>query len=272
VGARVLIIEDNPTNLELMSYILVAFGHSVLTATDGFSGIQAAITETPDLVVCDVQLPDILGFEVARQLRSDPELSSTPLVAVTALAMVGDRERILGAGFDGYLAKPIDPQTFLQEIESFLLPHFHHSVPRYSPGAVATPEPAPAERSLTVLAVDNLRINLELARSILAPSGYRVLTAGSVSQGLARARDGRCDLILSDVSLSGESGYDLLIAVRADSQLRTIPFILITSTMMDEKDRKLGLALGADRFLRRPIEPEELLAEVRACLHQKDWC
>jgi two-component system cell cycle response regulator len=268
----VLIIEDNPANLELMSYILVAFGHSVHTATDGFSGIQAAITETPDLVVCDVQLPDILGFEVARQLRSEPELSSTPLVAVTALAMVGDRERILGAGFDGYLAKPIDPQTFLQEIESFLLPHFHHSVPWYSPGAVATPEPAPAEQSITVLAVDNLRVNLELARSILAPSGYRVLTAGSVSQGLARARDGRCDLILSDVSLSGESGYDLLIAVRADSQLRTIPFILITSTMMDEKDRKLGLALGADRFLRRPIEPEELLEEVRACLHQKDWC
>lgn len=65
------------------------------------------------------------------------------------------------------------------------------------------------------------------------------------------------------------SGFDLLIAVRADPKLRTIPFILITSTMMDEKDRRRGLALGADRFLRRPIEPETLLAEIRGCLNQR---
>ena len=271
MAARVLIIEDNPANLELMSYLLVAFGHSVRTAADGFSGLETAIAETPDLVICDEQLPDIDGLEVARRLRGLAELSSTALVAITALAMVGDRERILAAGFDGYLAKPIEPQTFVPEVESFLLPH-HHSFACYSAGGVTTPAPAAAEQGFTVLAVDNLRVNLELAQSILASSGYRVLTAGGVSQGLARAREDRCDLILSDVSLCGESGYDLLIAIRADPQLRTIPFILITSTMTDEIDRKLGLALGADRFLRRPIEPEKLLAEVHACLRRKDWC
>src|ERR1035441_6247107 len=107
MGARVLIIEDNPTNLELMAYLFVAFGHAVITAEDGFRGLEAAISEMPDLIVCDVQLPDIDGFEVARQLRSIPSVASTPMVAVTALAMMGDRERILAAGVDDYLAKPI---------------------------------------------------------------------------------------------------------------------------------------------------------------------
>ena len=78
------------------------------------------LRECPDLIVCDVQLPDIEGFEVARWLKSHPELRAIPLVAVTALAMVGDRDRVLAAGFDGYLAKPIDPETFVRQIEGFL--------------------------------------------------------------------------------------------------------------------------------------------------------
>ena len=125
MGARILIIEDNRENLELMTYLLSAFGHTVVAAEDGICGLEAAIRETPDLVVCDLQLPDIDGFEVARQLRStSASTSSIPLVAVTALAMVGDRDRVLTAGFDAYLTKPIDPETFVQEIES----HLHLSV------------------------------------------------------------------------------------------------------------------------------------------------
>ena len=81
---------------------------------------MAADREHPDLIICDVQLPDIDGFEVARRLKRDPELRPIPLVAVTALAMVGDRDRVLAAGFDGYLAKPIDPEMFARQIEDFL--------------------------------------------------------------------------------------------------------------------------------------------------------
>ena len=271
MGARVLIIEDNPTNLELMAYLFVAFGHAVITAEDGFRGLEAAISEMPDLIVCDVQLPDIDGFEVARQLRSIPSVASTPMVAVTALAMMGDRERILAAGFDDYLAKPINPENFMEQMDAFLLPR-HRSSPRFPAFPISTLECPSTERRFTILAVDNLSVNLDLARSILAPSGYRVMTARRVSEGLALAKESRCDLILSDVSMPENSGFDFLVAVRADPKLRTIPFILITSTMMDEKDRRRGLALGADRFLRRPIEPETLPAEIRGCLNQRSRC
>jgi CheY-like chemotaxis protein len=122
VGARILIIEDNPANLELMTYLLSTFGHTVLAAEDGHQGIEAARREQPDLIICDVHLPDIDGYEVARCLKSDPQLHTTPLIAVTALAMVGDRDRVLAAGFDSYLAKPINPETFVRQMEVFIQP------------------------------------------------------------------------------------------------------------------------------------------------------
>jgi two-component system cell cycle response regulator len=268
VAARILIIEDNPANLELMTYLLGAFGHTVLAAEDGRRGLEVARGERPDLIVCDVQLPDMDGYEVARRLKSDPELRTTPLVAVTALAMVGDRDRVLAAGFDGYLAKPINPETFVRQMEVYL-----RSEERKTPAAhaaAAAHVPAPLSQGPTILVVDNLPVNLELARSILEPSGFKVVTAGGVDEGLAAARQGPCDLILSDVCMTGATGYDFIQAVRADPRLRAIPFVFITSTMMEEKDRARGLGLGAARFLFRPIDPDVFLAEIRACLREKD--
>src|SRR5205807_9611902 len=127
----------------------------------------------PDLIVCDVQLPDMDGYEVARWLKSDPGLRTVPLVAVTALAMVGDRDRILAAGFDGYLAKPINPETFVRQMEVFLRPGQHTAPP--VPAGVTAPTAAEAPKGPTILVVDNLPVNLDLARSLLEPSGYRVV-------------------------------------------------------------------------------------------------
>jgi two-component system, cell cycle response regulator len=269
VSPRTLVIEDNPANLELMTYLLGAFGHTVLTAEAGRQGLEAARREHPDLIICDVHLPDIDGHEVARWLKSDPQLRATPLVAVTALAMVGDRDRVLAAGFDGYVAKPINPETFVRQMEVFLRPGHHHSTPPV-PAAATAPLPQGASGGHTILVVDNLPLNLDLARSILEPSGFKVITAEGVAAGLALARETACDLILSDVCMYGGTGYDFIRAVKADPRLRAISFVFITSTMLDEKDRAKGLALGAARFLLRPIDPEEFLAEIKACLAEKD--
>lgn len=120
--ARVLVIEDNPANLELMGYLLRYSGHEVLVATDGKVGLELADREAPDLIICDIQMPHMTGFEVALHLKADDRLRHIPLVAITAFAMVGDRERVLAGGFDGYLAKPIDPEAFVPQIEAFLKP------------------------------------------------------------------------------------------------------------------------------------------------------
>ena len=116
---RVLIIEDNPTNLELMRYLLQAHGHAVTAAAGGEQGLRLAHDAPPDVIVCDVQMPGLDGFGVLTALRADERLKATPVVAVTASAMVGDRETVLAAGFDGYISKPIVPETFVDEISGF---------------------------------------------------------------------------------------------------------------------------------------------------------
>jgi two-component system cell cycle response regulator len=260
----ILLIEDNAANLELMCYLLAASGYTPKTAIDGAAGLEAARRESFDLIVCDIHMPGMDGYEVARQIKADPTRCHVPLVAVTALAMVGDREKVLAARFDDYITKPIDPEKFVQQVEAFLASEKRKPVVRQTPASLETPAtPAP---TLTVLVVDNDPVNLELARSILEPHGYCVLAAGRVESALELARQHHCDMILSDVCMTGETGYDFVRVVKADAQLRNIPFIFLTSTVTNEKDRAKGLALGATRFLFRPIEPAALLAEIESCL------
>ncbi len=118
--ATILLIEDNPTNLDLMVYLLQAFGHRPISCGTGEDGLVAALRDDPSLILCDLQLPGIDGYEVLRRLKGDPRLQRIPILAVTALAMVGDRDRALAAGFDGYIPKPIDPETFVEELARFL--------------------------------------------------------------------------------------------------------------------------------------------------------
>src|ERR1041384_2263983 len=117
---RILVIEDNSTNIYLMTYLLKAFGYAFYTASDGEEGLEIARCERPDLIICDLQLPKMDGYAVARALKGDPDLRAIPLIAVTAFAMVGDRDRVLATGFDGYIAKPISPETFVGQVKAFL--------------------------------------------------------------------------------------------------------------------------------------------------------
>lgn len=120
MGARILIIEDDPASQELASYLLQAAGHRTRTAGDGAAGLAAAHSEQLDLLICDLQIPIVDGFGVVHALKSDATWPRVPIVAMTALSMPGDREKTLAAGFDGYLSKPITPETFVRDIEAFL--------------------------------------------------------------------------------------------------------------------------------------------------------
>jgi two-component system, cell cycle response regulator len=271
MATRILIIEDNPTNMELMVYLLAAFGYTIDKACEGHAGIALALKASPDLIVCDIEMPGISGLDVVKNLHRRPETQRIPMIAVTAYAMVGDRDRILAAGFDGYISKPIDPETFVKEVEAFL------PVEKRSSKQPSTHDPATAARkaqsinSPLVLVVDDAAINLTLIKSTLEPSGYRVITAQSVEAALKLARHYPLDLILSDLHLSPDSGLEFLRHVRSDPVLQTIPFVLLTSSLTDPTDRieESAIKLGADRFLLRPIIPENLLQEVAACLAER---
>ncbi len=119
---RVLVIEDNEQNLYLMNFLLTKHGFDVREARDGREGIEAARAERPDAILLDIQLPGMSGHDVARELRRDARLASVPIVAVTSYAMPGDREEVLAAGCTGYIEKPINPDTFVSQLEAYLVP------------------------------------------------------------------------------------------------------------------------------------------------------
>jgi two-component system cell cycle response regulator DivK len=130
--ARILIIEDDQPSRDLLTYLFGASGYAVLGADDGEGGVRAALDHAPDLVLCDLQMPVLNGFDVLKRLRQDPNWRRVPVIAVTAFSMAGDRDEALAAGFDGYFPKPIDPETFVATIEAYLAPE--HRAPRRSAG------------------------------------------------------------------------------------------------------------------------------------------
>jgi CheY-like chemotaxis protein len=119
---KILVIEDNEQNMYLVNFILEKYGYQVIQARSGDEGIQQAQQQNPDLVLLDIQLPVMDGYEVARELRKMKLMAEIPIVAVTSYAMPGDRENAMEAGCSGYIEKPINPETFITEVEHFL--HF----------------------------------------------------------------------------------------------------------------------------------------------------
>ncbi|MGC8494142.1 MAG: response regulator [Syntrophobacteraceae bacterium] len=117
---KVLVIEDNEQNRYLMNFLLEKHGYSVIEAFDGPQGVKLAAEELPLLILLDIQLPTMDGYAVARELRKNPILEHTPIIAVTSYAMAGDREKALAAGCTGYIEKPIKPATFMAQIEQYL--------------------------------------------------------------------------------------------------------------------------------------------------------
>src|SRR6185503_16973115 len=210
MSARVLVIEDNRANLELMTYLLRAYKHEPVSAEDGETGLELARSGRPDVVICDIQLPGIDGYEVLRRLKSDAATRAIPVVAVTAFAMVGDRDRALAAGFDGYIGKPIVPETFVSQVERFIAGAPAAAAPTWGHPPVAE-KTAPARHAgARVLVVDNTAANREFIAGALGALGYAVVTASNAASGLQTARTLRPDLIISDMHMPGIDGCEFL--------------------------------------------------------------
>lgn len=234
-----------------MLYLLRAFGHECDAATGGTDAIAKARERRYDLAVVDILMPGTDGYEVARRLKSEPATAELPLIAVTALATSGDRERVVKAGFTGYIPKPIEPQRFVQQIEAYL-------------GAAAQAG-RPADGPV-VLAVDDLQVNLDVVRASLMPFGYQVVEARSVEEALALMARARPDAVLCDLHMPREGGFALIEALHANEAWRAIPFAFLSSTAWQTKDRRRGIELGAKKFVLRPIEPQKLREEVEALI------
>ena len=117
---RILIVEDNEDNMYLIGFIVKKRGYEVVEARNGQEGVEYAMKKKPDLILMDIQLPDFDGLETTRRIRKLEQTSNVPIIALTSYAMAGDRQKALEAGCTGYIEKPINPSTIMDEIEKYL--------------------------------------------------------------------------------------------------------------------------------------------------------
>ena len=117
---KILVVEDNEKNMYLISFILKKNGYEVIEAWTGEEGVEITIKEKPEGILMDIQLPGIDGLETTRRIKKLEEINEIPIIALTSYAMTGDREKALEAGCTGYIEKPIDPETFMDEFEKYL--------------------------------------------------------------------------------------------------------------------------------------------------------
>jgi CheY-like chemotaxis protein len=263
VSARILVVEDSPDIRVLIQMLLETAGHEVLTASDGQAGVEAAKRERPDLVLMDLSLPVLSGWEATRAIKESPETASIPVVAVTAHAMHGDRERAIAAGCDGFIAKPIDEETFESLVGSYLrAPVLEEtSLPEAEPSATSS-RSGPAEPG-RILVVDDHAEVAEIIRHDLESDAHTVVVARTLDEASTLAREGeQFDLAIVDVMLGPDSGYDLTAELVSRSG-EYLPVLLVTA---GEIDREKGFAAGADDFVAKPLDPVELVARARSLI------
>ena len=254
--ASILIAEDSPDIRALIQMLLEAEGHRVYAVADGRAAVAAARDHSPELVLMDLSLPILSGWEAARQIRADPATSAIPIVAVTAHAMHGDRERALAAGCDGFIAKPINEETFASRALGFI--DARKKVPESSrPRQTARSEPG------RILVVDDQPEIARLLRTDLEADGHQVVIANGVEQAEAAFEaDARFDLAVIDVMLGSRTGYELTERLTREPG-DYVPVLLVTAGTID---RERGFEAGADDFIGKPLDTVELRARARSLI------
>ena len=195
------------------------------------------------------------GYAVTRKIKTIRALAGIPIVAVTSYAMMGDREKAMAAGCSGYIEKPINPETFTEQIREFL------------PGNTAGKE---GDFMYRCLIVDDQEQNRYLFQTILKGNGYEVESAVNGAEALEKARRHPPDLVISDILMPVMDGFTLCRQWRQDDRLKKNPLYFLHCHLHGQEGRSLRPSLGADRFLVKPLDPEVLIKEIAAVIRDKD--
>ena len=252
---KILVVEDVELNRELVAQLLEE-DYQVLTAVDGATGIRLAESERPDLILMDLSLPIVDGWEAARRIKADPALRRIPIIALSAHAMSGDAEKARQCGCDDYLSKPLDERLLRDKLHKFLGPHFQRS------GALL-PE---AHR---ILIVDDEPLNVDYLQQELEELGYDTMIARDGQEALECVATDQPDLILLDILMPVMDGFAVCRALKADDATRLIPIVIMT-TLDGIEDRIRGIEAGADDFLTKPVNQRQLIARVHTTLRLKN--
>ena len=256
---KILIVEDVELNIDLLVQLL-EIDYALVIAGDGASAVEKAASERPDLILMDMALPVMDGWEATRRIKADRKLSHIPIVALTAHAMQGDEERALGCGCSDYLSKPIDEDLLFEKIGE-LLPNLAAMVPTEA-GEAKSIEPP------TVLVVDDEPFNVDLLTQELEDLGLRTIAAANGREALTLIDERGCDMMLLDIMMPEMDGIELLERLNATGRLASLPVIVVYA--VDDIDSVARcIELGAEDHLLKPFDPILLRARIGGALEKK---
>lgn len=248
----VLLVEDNPTTCKLVRFVLRGEPIELREATLGGVALAVASEHPPDIILQDLQLPDMDGFELVRRFRAVPSLAEVPILAFSGFLSQLDEQRIGNAGFTDLITKPIEPAQLLRIVREYLPGRGRPILPREDRRRVLLADDDPVQRKLTAFRLSRL--------------GYEVASAADGEAALRLARGSDPAAVISDVQMPGMDGFALTAAIRGDTRLRHIPVVLLTSTFVDQADREFSQRIGADAFLVRTPDMSELAQTLERVL------
>jgi two-component system cell cycle response regulator len=276
MSARILVVDDIAANLRLLEARLNAEYYEVALASSGPEALAKAAEWAPDVILLDVMMPGMDGYEVCRRLKANPLTSSTAVVMITALVDPAERVRGLEAGADDFLSKPVDHPTLFARLRALLrmkqvLDAFRlRAETARDLGFAPEPQPSASIAGAEALLVTEDVNEAELLSSVLSGDGVHVHLAVNSATAWQMLSDGQFDLALLSLSLDGVGGLRFASRLRAQAQTRDLPVLLIA----DEDQRPMilrGFDLGANDHVQRPVDPNELRARVRNQIRRKRY-
>ena len=276
MSARILIVDDTPLNVKLLEAKLARDYYIVSSAENGVEALKKVATEKPDLILLDVMMPEMDGFETCSRLKADPATAHIPVVIITALSDVADRVRGLAAGADDFLGKPINDLALMARIRSLLRAKVLMDEWRLREATTLqlAPTPATPDAGLVnisdsrILVVDDEETDAAFIREALQPLSAHVAEVKSVAEAETAVNQGAYDLVFSNLDLRAEDGLTICSRLRTNPATRHLPILLLANTEDMERIAK-GLDLGASDYLLRPFDTHELFARTRTQLRHK---
>ena len=256
-NSKILLVDGQTSNILLLKILFTNEGCNVCTANTGEECIELAHREIPDVILLNILLPDINGFDVTMKLKTDPVTKDIPIIFLTALNTPVDMVRGYQVGAADYLVKPFNKEELLCRItHQFILGKLSKFV---------LGNPKDTARKKKIMVVDDVMSNVLLVKILLTNEGYDVCTAGSGMECVESASKEKPDIILLDVMMPDLSGFDATVMLKKDPNTWDIPIMFLTA-LNNSKDLVHGFKIGASDFLSKPFNKEELIVRVKSVL------
>lgn len=274
MSARILVVDDTPLNVKLLAAKLAKDYYAISTASSGLEALEKVRRDMPDLILLDIMMPGMDGFEVCTRLKADPVTKHIPVVMITALSDVKDRVRGLECGANDFLTKPFNDIALFARVRSLLRLKMMMDEWRMREVTLATmtmenealKEDVPLKGNILLL--EDLESDRQVIERSLSDIASNITLAASFEDATQKAQSGEFDLLMISLNLSMRDGLYLCGQIRAQESTRTLPILLLANSDEIELVAK-GLDLGANDYVLRPIERSELISRVCTQFQQK---